>query len=105
MYENAKKEVKEAFKKDEYGKKVNKHMLIGAILFLISLVISVILSFVIDGSLTIDYFDNNTISINLNWICYLFYLITLIFVLVLVYLDGKRDGAIKQFEENYNKKK
>ena len=97
MYENTKKEVKEAFKKTLYGKKVNKYMLIGAVLFLISLVISVILSFV-------DYFDNNTISINLNWICYLFYVITLIFVLILVYLDGKRDGAIKQFEENYNKK-
>ena len=96
MYENTKKEVKEAFKKTLYGKKVNKYMLIGAVLFLISLVISVILSF--------DYFDNNTISINLNWICYLFYVITLIFVLILVYLDGKRDGAIKQFEENYNKK-
>ena len=104
MYENTKKEVKEAFKKTSYGKKVNKYMLIGAILFLISLVISVILSFVIDGSLTIDYFDNNTISINLNWICYLFYVITLIFVLILVYLDGKRAGAIKQFEEYYNKK-
>lgn len=35
MYENTKKEVKEAFKKTLYGKKVNKYMLIGAILFLI----------------------------------------------------------------------
>lgn len=104
MYENTKKEVKEAFKKTSYGKKVNKYLLIGAILFLVSFIISFILSFSINNSFSIDVFDNNTISFNLNWICYLFYVITIIFVLILVYLDGKRDGAIKQFEENYNKK-
>ncbi len=105
MYEKVGKEVKEAFKKTKYGKKTNKHMLIGAIAFLVFLIISVILTIILDNSFSIDVFEDNIISFNLNLICYFSYLITVIIALMLVYLDGKRDGAIKCFEENFDKKK
>ncbi len=98
MYEKVKKEEKEAFEKTLYGKKVNKHMLIGLIVFVISLIISIVMSFVIDEGLTIETFDNNVITFNLNLVCYLFYIITMITAFALVYLDGKRDGAIMQFK-------
>ena len=89
-----------AFVSDDslYGKKVNKHMLIGLIVFVISLIISIVMSFVIDEGLTIETFDNNVITFNLNLVCYLFYIITMITAFALVYLDGKRDGAIMQFK-------
>lgn len=104
MYEKTNKEVKDAFKKTSLGKKVNHHMLITGIALLVFLIISVVVSLVMDESFSIDTFDNNIISFNLNSVCYFIYLITIIIALVLVYLDGKRDGAIKQFEKTYKKK-
>lgn len=103
MYEFTKKDIRKKFKETSYGKKTNRYLLIGAVLFLISLIMSVILSFYVDNSFTIDVFYDDMITFNLNWICYLSYLITAIFIIILVYLDGKRDGAIRQFEQCYNK--
>lgn len=104
MYESTKKDIRNKFKETSYGKKINSYLLMGVILFLISLITSVILSFYIYNGFNVDFFDD-VIIFNMNRVCYLSYSITIFFTMILVYLDGKRDGAIRQFEQNYNKSK
>ena len=91
MYEVSNKNIRLKFKKTEYGKKVNKMLYISigvaSCLFIISCVVYFITR-VSDKVLT------NQENAWLN----LLFGITLFFVIIACYFDGKRDGAIEQFK-------
>ena len=98
MYEFCSKEVKEAFKKTEYGKKTNRwlHVSLAAVGVVISLAI-----------IFCSLLFNKVISIEESVILVLSSFISGMFsisIIISCYFDGKRDGAIEQFKIDNNKK-
>ena len=96
MYEFTKKEIRNKFKKTKYGKKVNK-------MFAISMVIVFIFCFIC--GFTFGFIDGAELEINKTQenLLNILSALTLASVIVGVYFDGKRDGAIKQFKRTLNK--
>lgn len=96
MYEFTKKEIRNKFKKTKYGKKVNK-------MFTISMVVVFICGFIwgfINGFISGDELELNNAQENLLNILSV---LTFATVIIGVYFDGKRDGAIEQFKRTLNK--
>ena len=98
MYEFTKKEVRNKFKATGEGKKINKKLYIGAI---VTLVLFIIDLFIVLFGVKLMDLDINTSQkvIDISWF------ILFISVVFTCYLDGKRDGAIEQFERNLKTKK
>lgn len=83
MYEFTKKETRNKFNRTKLGKQINKFFYSTLILFIISVVCMIFIH--------IKFVDNDDLRI-------LSQIITFIFLTLLVYLDGKRDGAISQYK-------
>jgi len=98
MYEFTNKEIRIRFKETEFGKKLNKRLLISAVisggLFLIS--------FIMFFFMTVG---EESLTIKENIILNILFAITIISIIISCYFDGKRDGAIKQYILNIKKKK
>lgn len=90
MYEFSKKQIRQEFKKTEYGKKVNSWLYISLTITAILLVVEFVLGF-LDGA---DIYKASEVMLDiLN-------LIVFISLIVTCYFDGKRDGAIEQFKKS-----
>lgn len=89
MFTN-KKVIKE-FKSTEYGKKLNKQMNICAIITLILLAITLVIMVLSKNNVISSFFE--LVS----------ELILVVFWIIIIYFDGKKDGALKQFEIDKNK--
>lgn len=97
MYEFNKKELREAFKKTELGKKYNMYVIASCIamgIFFVAVYIVYVFNLTNNKDLT------NTQSI-LTTVLFFFFFISAI---TACYFDGKRDGAFKQFKLTYKKK-
>ena len=97
MYEFNKKELREAFKKTELGKKYNLYVIISCIVMVIFF-IAVYIIYVFNLNNTKDLTNIQSILITL---LFFFFFVSAI---TACYFDGKRDGAFKQFKLNYKKK-
>lgn len=96
MYEFTKKEIRNKFKKTKYGKKVNKMFIISMIIVLIFCGICGFINGFIDGAeLDLNEAQENLLNI--------FSSLTFGTIIIGVYFDGKRDGAIEQFKRDLNK--
>lgn len=93
MYEFTKKEIREKFKKTKYGKKVNK-------MFSVALIFTGIFCFI--WGFTHGYIHGAELELTKTqeYLLTALNYTTLIFVVIGVYFDGKRDGAIEQFKKN-----
>ena len=97
MYEFNKKEIKEAFKKTDLGKKYNLYVIVSAVVMGIFFVALYTVYLFYLGS------DDNLTKTQ-------YFLATLLFFMFFIsaitacYFDGKRDGAFKQFKLTYKKK-
>ena len=105
MYEFTDKEIRKEFHKTEYGKKVNLYIIVGYILFFVTLLSSVLLTiltkqnfFDVIYAMKVKTFDN--LAQKITFICYGACMISII---LLVYFDGKRDGAITEYKSKKNK--
>ena len=87
MYEFSNKEIREKFKKTEYGKKTNKMLYTALGFFGASCLIEIIL---------FDLWKINILNSEFGLVLCEF-VIFVSFVMTL-YFDGKRDGAIEQFK-------
>ena len=97
MYEFNKKELREAFKKTELGKKYNLYVIISCIVMVIFF-IAVYIIYVFNLNNTKDL--TNTQSILITLLFFFFF----VSAITACYFDGKRDGAFKQFKLTYKKK-
>lgn len=97
MYEFNKKELREAFKKTELGKKYNLYVIISCIVMVIFF-IAVYIIYVFNLNNTKDLTSIQSILITL---LFFFFFVSAI---TACYFDGKRDGAFKQFKLTYKKK-
>lgn len=97
MYEFNKKELREAFKKTELGKKYNLYVIISCIVMVIFF-IAVYIIYVFNLNNTKDLTNIQSILITL---LFFFFFVSAI---TACYFDGKRDGAFKQFKLTYKKK-
>ena len=87
MYEFSKKEIREKFKKTEYGNKLNSYLYLS--------LLAVFFLFVIVCFLHIYYYGREVteqVKILLMGLDAIFFI-----AIVTGYFDGKRDGAIRQF--------
>ena len=89
MYEFTKKEIRNDFKKTEYGKKVNIYLYTSLISF-IGLVLMTL-------AFLISYIQSKN-SVFLIFVL-LFGVFSSFALLIMCYFDGKRDGAIEQFKK------
>lgn len=98
MYEFSSKEVRTKFKKTEYGKKLNK-------MLLISVIISGVLFF---GSCIVFFLMGSgaeLLSTKEDMLLNILFGVTAISVVITCYFDGKRDGAIEQYKLSIKKTK
>ena len=96
MYEFSSKEARTKFKKTEYGKKLNK-------ILLILVVVSVVLFFVSCLSFFLIGAGDKLLSTKEDIILNILFGITAISVVITCYFDGKRDGAIEQYKLSVKK--
>lgn len=97
MYEFNKKELRDAFKKTELGKKYNMYVIISCVvtgIFFVALYAVYVVYVAKCENLS------NTQSI-LTTLLFCIFTISALFA---CYFDGKRDGAFKQFKITYKKK-
>jgi len=97
MYEFNKKELREAFKQTELGKKYNMYVIISCIvmgIFFVAVYTVYVFNLGSNKDLT------NTQSILTTLLFFMFF----ISAITACYFDGKRDGAFKQFKLTYKKK-
>lgn len=97
MYEFSSKEVKTKFKKTEYGKKLNKMLLICVIVSGI-LFFGSCIAFIFIGA------GSQLLSTTEDMLLNVLFGITAISVVITCYFDGKRDGAIEQYKLGIKKK-
>lgn len=97
MYEFNKKEVRRAFKKTEYGKKVNKWLYMSLAFVVLTLLIPFMLGF-LDG-LNVYKMPKDTLEIFGKISDVSVY----VSVILLFYFDGKRDGAIESYKKSIKK--
>lgn len=97
MYEFNKKELREAFKKTELGKKYNMYVIVSCIVMAIFFV-AVYIIYVFNLNNNKDL--TNTQSILITLLFFFFF----VSAITACYFDGKRDGAFKQFKLTYKKK-
>lgn len=91
MYEFSNKELRNKFKKTEYGKKTNIMLCISAIIALVLFITSVVVFFLVGAG-------NKILTTTQDmWLNILFGLTT-ISIITACYFDGKRDGAIEQYK-------
>ena len=94
MYEFTKKEVRDKFKKTELGKKYNLYLLCSGIVSIIMFVSLLIIDIIFGGDI------NNFTPF--QWGCFTFNSFALIISLLFTcYFDGKRDGAIAQYDKKH----
>ena len=98
MYEFSSKEVRIKFKKTEYGKKLNKMLLICVIVSGILFVGSCIAFFLMGAG-------DKLLSTKEDMILNILFGLTAISVIITCYFDGKRDGAIEQYKLSIKKTK
>ena len=100
MYEFTDKKVRQEFKKTKYGKTVSIYILISYIIFCVTLFISVLATILLKQNFfEILYSIRNMSKMNIpQLLCYLSYLFCLLSITLLLYFDGKRDGAIEQYK-------
>lgn len=91
MYEFSSKDIKEKFKKTEYGKKTNKMLVISIIISVLLFLSSVIAYFVIS-------YDKVLLTVTEDMVLNILFGITCISIIITCYFDGKRDGAIGQYK-------
>lgn len=88
MYEFTKKEIREQFKKTEYGKKTTRMLYMSIIVTAMLFTASILFNILLDKTTM-----NSIILIILNTL-------TSVAFIISCYFDGKRDGAIEQFKIN-----
>ena len=93
MYEFSKREVREKFKKTEYGKKTNEWLILSGIIATVSVIVCICVSVLASGENVNLSFSSEILLITLKSI-------TFISIITMCYFDGKRDGAIEQFKKN-----
>jgi len=100
MYEFTNKELRKKFKETEYGKKTNKYLHISVITFFILLLIPIIFSFVC-GLIGKSWEETESILTTWDGV---YSGIMFIVCSIMIYFDGKRDGAIEQYKNKSTKK-
>ena len=91
MYEFSKKEVRQKFKKTEYGQKTNTWLMLSSFAAIISLITCICLTVLASG-------ENVELSFTSEMLLVVLKTITFICLITMCYFDGKRDGAIEQFK-------
>lgn len=91
MFEKVDKEIREKFKKTDYGKKVNKMLFISFIVAAVLFLTSCIVFFSVGAG-------NRILSTTTDFLLNILFGITVVAVILTCYFDGKRDGAIEQFK-------
>lgn len=91
MYEFSNKEIKEKFKKTQYGKKTNKMLIVSIIASSLLFLFSVISYFVIAH-------DKILLTAAEDIFLNILFGITCVSIIITCYFDGKRDGAIEQYK-------
>jgi amino acid transporter len=92
MFEKIDKETREKFKKTEYGKKVTKMLFISSIVAVILFVISCIAFFSVGAG-------NRILSTTTDFLLNILFMITSIAIVLTCYFNGKKDGALGQFQK------
>lgn len=96
MYEFTKKEIRNKFKKTKYGKKVNKMFTVSIIIvFIFCFILGFSAGFIHGAELELNKMQENLLNV--------FSSFTFASIIIGVYFDGKRDGAIEQFKRTLNK--
>jgi len=93
LYEFNKKEVRSAFKKTEYGKKVNKWLYLSIGLFVLTILVPFFLGF-LDGLNVYRMTEEALETFSRISDVTIFAAAALVF-----YFDGKRDGAIESYKK------
>lgn len=103
MYEFTKKEIRKNFKETAYGKKTNRYLYVSLIIFLcLILIIPFIVGFICGmQGYTADSLEE-LVGKNSSVIM-LYETIVFISLSLVLYFDGKRDGAIEQFKRGLDK--
>ena len=96
MYEFSDKEIRAKFRKIEYGKKVNKMLYISLAVALILFIASCVIYFLMGAG-------NELLTTTEDMWLNILFGITAIAVIIACYFDGKRDGAIEQFNRGIKK--
>ena len=91
MYEFSNKEIKEKFKKTQYGKKTNKMLIVSIIASSLLFLFSVISYFVIAH-------DKILLTAAEDIFLNILFGITCVSIIITCYFDGKRHGAIEQYK-------
>lgn len=98
MYEFSEKEIRTKFKETEYGKKLNKMLLISAIVSGVLFLGSCVAFFLMGAG-------RELLTVKEDMLLNILFGITAISVIISCYFDGKRDGAIAQYKLSLKKGK
>lgn len=102
MYEFTKKEIRKQFKETEYGKKTNRWLYISLTVFL---VVYIVIPFIFGFAAGVSGLSLEKTEKMFMEYADILDAATFISLAIVLYFDGKRDGAIEQFKRDLNNKK
>lgn len=102
MYEFTKKEIRKQFKETQYGKKTNCWLYISLIVFF---VVCIAIPFIFGFAAGVSGLSLEETEKMFMEYADILDAATFISLAIVLYFDGKRDGAIEQFKRDLNSKK